>query len=197
MIFSCWQYVRYLGVRKRNIWYRFKINSDNKSRECKREKIDNSAGFLLSKISSLGSFKVVLDWRLVNSKTVIITQPLFSLRTTICCWDIDYFCMGNMQNNKGFCFDLQGMLFIPQYIAHSSTPNQSPLIQYYQLQSFLVTNFSLFKKMALINLVHPPLGTLKVNVHAAAFAQQMPNGNTNVIGVVLRTSDGNLVNFIA
>lgn len=43
----------------------------------------------------------------------------------------------------------------------------------------------------------PPVGTLKVNVHAATFHQPMPNGNTTGIGVVLRTSDGNLVNCIA
>lgn len=51
--------------------------------------------------------------------------------------------------------------------------------------------------MTLINWVPPPLGTLKVNVHASAFAHQMPNGNTNGIGVVLQTSDGNLVNYIS
>lgn len=52
-------------------------------------------------------------------------------------------------------------------------------------------------QMALLNWVPPPVGTLKVNVHAATFHQTMPNGNTTRIGVVLRTSDGNLVNCIS
>lgn len=51
--------------------------------------------------------------------------------------------------------------------------------------------------MALINWVPPPLGTLKVNIHAAASAHDMVNGNTTCIGVVFRTSYGNLVNCIA
>lgn len=51
--------------------------------------------------------------------------------------------------------------------------------------------------MALLNWVSPPVGTLKVNLHAATFHQPMANGNTVGIGVVLRTSEGNLVNCIA
>lgn len=63
------------------------------------------------------------------------------------------------------------------------------------LSSFYLSNTSF--EMAMLNWVPPPVGTLKVNVHASAFAHQMPNGNTNGIGVVLRTSDGNLVNCIS
>lgn len=48
----------------------------------------------------------------------------------------------------------------------------------------------------LLNWVLPPVGTLKINVHAVFFAEPLANGNTCGIGVVLRTSDGNLVNYI-
>lgn len=48
-----------------------------------------------------------------------------------------------------------------------------------------------------VNWVPPPFGTLKVNVHSEAFAAPMPNGNLTGIGVVLRTSNGGLVNYIA
>lgn len=48
-----------------------------------------------------------------------------------------------------------------------------------------------------LNWVPPPNGTLKVNAHEVSFNVPMPNGNTSGIGVVLRTSDGNLVNCVA
>lgn len=43
----------------------------------------------------------------------------------------------------------------------------------------------------------PPNATLKVNVNRTTFADPMPNGNISGIGVVLRPSDGNLVNCVA
>lgn len=45
--------------------------------------------------------------------------------------------------------------------------------------------------------VPPPQGTLKVNVHGTSFDNPLPNGNRNGIGVVLRTSGGNMINCIA
>lgn len=190
-----WQHGRYLSVRKSNIWYRDNIKSDNKSFECKREKTNICAGFLLSKNSPLGSFKVLLDWSMVHSKIVIITQPLFPLRITTCCWDLGYFCMGKRQNGKGFCLNLLGMHFLYFYITHIFIPYQLYLLQHFKTYQNLVSTLSLFKRMALIKWVPPSLETLKVNMHAAIFAHQMPNGNTNGIVAVLRTSDGNLVNF--
>lgn len=48
-----------------------------------------------------------------------------------------------------------------------------------------------------VHWVPPPHGTLKVNIHAAIFDHPMPNGNISGIGLVLRSSNGNLVNCIA
>lgn len=45
--------------------------------------------------------------------------------------------------------------------------------------------------------VPPPQGTLKVNVYGTSFDNPLPNGNKNGIGVVLRTSGGNMINCIA
>lgn len=60
---------------------------------------------------------------------------------------------------------------------------------------------SLFYSKALLamalNWITPPPRTFKINVHSTSFEAPMPNGNTNGIGVVLRTSNGNLVNRIA
>lgn len=42
----------------------------------------------------------------------------------------------------------------------------------------------------------PLNGTLKINVHATSFKIPMPNGNTSGIGVMLRISNGNLLNCI-
>lgn len=48
----------------------------------------------------------------------------------------------------------------------------------------------------LLNWVPPPFSTLKINVHAVSFDESLANENTCGLGVVLRTSDGNLVNCI-
>lgn len=48
-----------------------------------------------------------------------------------------------------------------------------------------------------LNWVPPQNETQKINVHATSFAAPMPNGNTNGIGVILRTSNGNMTNCIA
>lgn len=45
--------------------------------------------------------------------------------------------------------------------------------------------------------VPPLMGVLKVNVHAVSFDTPLPNDNTTRRGMVLRTSYGNLVNYIA
>lgn len=60
---------------------------------------------------------------------------------------------------------------------------------------YIYFNFFQSLNMAL-NWVPPPNGTLKVNVHIVSFDVPVPNGNTSGLGVVLRTSDGNLVNCI-
>lgn len=51
--------------------------------------------------------------------------------------------------------------------------------------------------MDIIHWIPPPNGVLKINVHGESFPTPLPNGKTNGIGVVLRTSAGNLVNYIA
>lgn len=43
----------------------------------------------------------------------------------------------------------------------------------------------------------PSNGILKINVHVESFVAPLPNDNTHGIGVVLRTSVGSLVNYVA
>lgn len=154
-MFYSWLYVSNPSVRKSIFWYRYYINSDNKRKECKRKNRDNSAGVPFLKSNSLVSFKVVLGMSLVSSKNAIITQPLFPLKTSNYYWYMGYFCMGNMQKNKGFCFALLGLIPTHRYIAYSFTLSQSPLLHYSQTLAFLVLNLSLFIKMALTNWVPP------------------------------------------
>lgn len=62
----------------------------------------------------------------------------------------------------------------------------------------LTTPYTLvFVSVMALNWVPPPNGTLKVNVHAVIFDAPIPNGNRNGMGIVLRTSNGNLVSCIA
>lgn len=55
--------------------------------------------------------------------------------------------------------------------------------------------FLVFSDIMDIHWIPPPNG-VKINVHGESFPAPLPNGNMNGIGVVLRTSDGNLVNSI-
>lgn len=48
-----------------------------------------------------------------------------------------------------------------------------------------------------LNWVPPFNGTFKINVHKIAFAAPMPNDNITGMGIVLRTSDDNMVTCIA
>lgn len=61
---------------------------------------------------------------------------------------------------------------------------------------FLHKIFPYFVALMDLHWIPPPIGVLKINVHGESFHAPMPNGNTNGIGVVLRTSAGNLVNCI-
>lgn len=155
-----------------------------------RGRIYNLSVFVSSKTHSLGSLKRKRDWCSLCRRTAIITQPFCFLMVGNLLLRSYQFCMGNMQmikmNRLSISCVSTGFCYITQEI--SSQWLSKPLI----LFSIPSLHFLLLlRNMALINWVPPPLGTLKVNVHAAAFAHPMPDGNTTSIGVVLRTSDEN------
>lgn len=106
--------------------------------------------------------------------------------------------MGNRQKPYGKCNTKPCVPFKSGYINHEGfivkkyNLKKTSITDYHMASSSIITS-----EMALINWVPPPVGTLKVNVHAAAFAHPIPNGNIIGIGVVLRTSDGNLMNCVA
>lgn len=126
-----------------------------------------------------------------------MNRPLCFWKKQIFCFDSCSSYMGNMQDIHGNSYSLSCVFPRSWYISNvfSIVTVQTLIFILYCLYSFLHLAPSL-TLMALLNWIPPPVGTLKVNVHASAFHQPMPNGNTNGIWVVLRTSDGNLVNCI-
>lgn len=95
------------------------------------------------------------------------------------------------ENCEGFAYLLEFLLY-----KIASCFNNQPNLFYYPLQVSLL--FFLLSQMAhLLNWVPPPVGILKVNTYAVSFAAPMPNGNTCGMGVVFKTSNGNMVNCIA
>lgn len=143
--------------------------------------------------SRLGSFLKMLDRRVHK---VIIPQPFCSGNAFIICLGNTRFCMGKRLSCKGnsavhACVG-HFLQYKPYYLSIFTT-----IFTLFHLQIPLPTSlFLYFFKMAL-NWVPPPNGTLKVNVHGVSFDAPMPNGNRNGMGIVLRTSNGNLVNCIA
>lgn len=155
-------------------------------------------GVSFIKVTILGRSEIWLDWSFFCRQTSIMTQPFYSWLMQIFCFDSISSCMGNMKVNSGeyyicscvfhrLCYILEGFGSVEKYNLQSSCI----------ISKNLILSLLFLSSMALLNWVPPPLGTLKVNVHASAFHQPMPNGNTVGIGVVLRTSEGDMVNCIA
>lgn len=104
--------------------------------------------------------------------------------------------MGNMQRSKGIRAHAACFLYSALYKSLESCHLLHSTISISIIFHFNSCSHPCQILMAL-NWIPPPMGTLKVNVHGAAFAHPMPNGNTTGIGVILRTSNGNMVNCIA
>lgn len=148
--------------------------------------------FVLPEIQGLDSFNLLLDYCLLCRGLVIILQPFCFSHICNLCFGIFKYCMGNEQPLFGICEGFACVSNWPSYISIVANTTLSSLFQ------LLFQNPSTSFKLSLraLNWVPPPFGTLKINVHIEAFAAPMPNGNTTGIGVVIRISDGSLVNCI-
>lgn len=131
----------------------------------------------------------------ICKNTVISTQPLCSLVEAIfaqilskTAWGI---CIGRVGTGSLACLAILPAYILNKDITLILTAVTNPNLANTPLQP------KFFDFEMALNWVPPPPGTLKVNVHASTFAHPLPNGNTNVIGVVLRTSDGSMLNCIA
>lgn len=164
------------------------------NRDFKREK--RMSACALSKTWSVGRCSFLPVWLSNCKSTTLSFQPFCFLVEAISCPDSIYNCMETMQPNYGN-WDLGACVAIwLGYILHKGFICIVPYSQN-QKFSFTSTLFTDCNIYMALNWVPPPPGTLKVNVHAASFAHPMPNGNSTGIGVVLRTSDANMMNCIA
>lgn len=123
-----------------------------------------------------------------------MTQPFVPFLLFKFCLKIISFNLGTIHACHGSCVVFACGLVKLLYIEHTFCILASHISQNFSLLNFFSSSLPL--SMAL-NWVPPPNGTLKVNVHGVSFGAHVPNGNTSGIGVVLRTSDGNLVNRVA
>lgn len=100
--------------------------------------------------------------------------------------------MGNKQNinekREGFACVIQ-MAGLYKKKRNSLNPRS---LLFVILLVFLV----LFLFLMALNWVPPLTGTLKVNVHGAAFVHPVPSVNTTGIGEILQTSNRGMVNYI-
>lgn len=153
-----------------------------------------AAVFVSMEIYNIARFGQMRDRCIGDSVIPIMTQPFIRFTVVNICIEIDRIGIGTMHADCGMrvmvaCRFLNFLYIVLLCIICISHKPYPPLFPYQPLASKPIS-------MAL-NWVPPPNGTLKVNIHEVSFGAPMTNGNTSGLGVVLRTSNGSLVNCVA
>lgn len=134
-----------------------------------------------------------LDNNAGDRRAIFMTQPFIPFLLFEFFIETSSFYLGTLHACHGRCVGFACEIEKPLYIEAWLCSLVTHIIIICSLLNLLL--FSLPSPMV-FNWLPPPNGTLKVNVHGVSFGAPMPNGNTSGLGVVLRTSDGNLVNCV-